>query len=340
MDERKKTPPRARTLILADSAAFILALVLIVFAAFPQARALAQRAAPSPEPTQTAIADTPAPSALPTPAPTFSPAPTAPPETPTPEPGDFSAAFARAKLSDGMDYVYESGDYKIGIKEHSVGGAVLLVADVYLRDIRVLKTAFANNSFNDNGSKYEDILKLCREKNAIFAVSGDYVAPRSDGIVFRNGRLLRNTFCSSFCVLYTDGTMAVYEKREKYAKELQDAGVWQTWCFGPNLLDSAGRAMEITHELSRLNPRCAIGYIDPGHYCFVVVDGRQKYYSVGMTLTELSAYMESLGCKVAYNLDGGQTAQMVLDDGLVNQPTNGGRRVGDIIYLERAENEG
>lgn len=174
----------------------------------------------------------------------------------------------------------------------------------------------------------------------MFAVSGDYVGPRTDGIVFRNGELLRNSYCSSFCVLYIDGTMAIYEKREKSAKELREIGVWQSWCFGPNLLDQNGHGMEITHELMRLNPRCAIGYYEPGHYCFVVVDGRQKYYSIGMTLTELSAYMESLGCKAAYNLDGGQTAQMVLDDGLVNQPTNGGRRVGDIIYLERAANEG
>ena len=56
-----------------------------------------------------------------------------------------------------------------------------------------------------------------------------------------------------------------------------------------------------------------------------------------MTLTELSAFMASLGVKAAYNLDGGQTAQMVLEDNLVNMPANGGRRVGDIIYLERTE---
>jgi len=69
------------------------------------------------------------------------------------------------------------------------------------------------------------------------------------------------------------------------------------------------------------------------------VDGRQANYSDGMTLTELSTFMAGLGCKSAYNLDGGQTAQMVLDGNLVNMPANGGRKVGDIIYIERADDK-
>ena len=335
MIEQKQSPPRIKPLILLDAAAFLLALLFVVAAAWILPGMREKRAQKTPEPSQ-AAAVSPAPIAISA----ATPSPTLPPATPTPEPGDFSAAFAEATLQEGMDYVIECADYKIGIEERSVENAVLLFADVYIRDIHVLKTAFANDSFDNTASKFEDIIKLCRERNAMFAISGDYVGPRTDGIVFRNGELLRNAYCSSFCVLYTDGTMAVYEKREKYAKELMETGVWQTWCFGPNLLDENGHSMEITHDLMRLNPRCAIGYYEPGHYCFVVVDGRQKHYSIGMTLTELSAYMESLGCKVAYNLDGGQTAQMVLDDGILNQPTDGGRRVGDIIYLERTADEG
>ncbi len=336
MEEQKKTPPPARSMVLVDAIVFFVALMLIAAFVMPQgkeflagvfAAAVQEASVPSPTPTATVTAQ-----------PTATPSPTVAP-TPTPEPGDFSAAFEQAQLADGMDYVYECDDYKIGIDEVCVGDAVLLVADVYIRDIHVLKTAFAHDSFDNDSSKYENIIELCQDNNAMFAVSGDYVAIRTDGVVIRNGDLLRNSYSSDMCVLYVDGTMAVYEKREKTAAELNDGSVWQTWIFGPALLDDNGKSMEIENNLSRLNPRCAIGYYSPGHYCFVIVDGRQQYYSIGMTLTELSAYMESLGCKSAYNLDGGQTAQMVLDDGLVNQPTNGGRRVGDIIYLERMDND-
>ena len=79
------------------------------------------------------------------------------------------------------------------------------------------------------------------------------------------------------------------------------------------------------------NPRAAIGYFAPGHYCFVVVDGRQKGYSEGMSLDELASTLASLGCQTAYNLDGGATAMMVFQGKLVNQPTNGGRTSSDII---------
>lgn len=343
MPVRKKSPPRVFVFILADLLALVIALSAIAAFALPSGRALVQRVFAAPEESIAPLDSTPAlleaaplPTASPQPTPAPTPEPT-PEPTPTPAPGDFSAAFAEAELPEGMDYVYRCDDYIIGIEEQYVGNAVLFVADVYVRDVHLIKTAFANGEFKGTRSKYEDMVELCVESGAAFAISGDYVSVREDGVVIRNGELLQENKYSDICVLYVDGTMAVYGPRDKTLAELTDGSVWQTWCFGPNLLDEDGQAIEINHKLMPPNPRCAIGYYAPGHYCFVVVDGRQKYYSTGMTLTELSAYMASLGCKSAYNLDGGQTAQMVLEDNLVSMPANGGRHVGDIIFLERTE---
>ncbi len=338
MDNHKHNPPRALTYLLADSLALLALLGILALTVYPPGKALAVRVLSASASTAATAAASPAqvetqsPAATPSP----TPSPTAAP-TPTPAPGDFSASFAEADLADGMDYVYRSEDVIIGIEEYYVDEAVVLVADVYVRDIHLLKTAFANGQFKGSASKYQSITELSADNNAVFAVSGDYVSVREDGLIIRNGELLQNNQYTDICVLYTDGTMAVYQWREKTAQELNDGSVWQTWCFGPNLLDESGSAMEINHTLMRKNPRCAIGYFEPGHYAFVIVDGRQKYYSTGMTLTELSAFMAQLGCKAAYNLDGGMTAQMVLEDNVVNQPPLGGRRVGDIIYFERTE---
>lgn len=334
MPVRKNSPPRVLVMVLADVLALILVLAIIALFALPSGRAFTARVFAAPEQTQTPADSTASSDAAS--APTVSLPPT-PEPTPTPAPGDFSAAFAKAELAEGMDYVYRSEDYLIGIEEEYVDDAVLFVADVYVRDVHAIKTSFAYGEFKGERSKYENILDLCLETSAVFAVSGDYVGIREDGVVIRNGELLQKNKYSDLCVLYVDGTMAVYGPRDKTVAELTDGSVWQTWCFGPNLLGENGEALEINHKLMKANPRCAIGYYEPGHYCFVVVDGRQKYYSTGMTLTELSAFMASLGVKAAYNLDGGQTAQMVLEDNLVNMPANGGRRVGDIIYLERTE---
>ena len=330
---RKNKPPRIAGLVIGDLILSALAISIIVFSVYRPVPVSALFAKASPTPTGTAVV-TPAPTdLLPTPTPTM--APTA---TPSPATGDFSDAFSKAQLADGMDFVYRSDDYLIGIEECYVGDAVLFVADIYIRDIHLLKTAFAFNSFKGAYPRNEDVMQLCTENNAMFAVTGDFVSIRDDGLVIRNGEILQKNQYNSICVLYLDGTMAVYNLHDISRDELTSGNVWQTWCFGPDLLDDNGQAMDIKHNLMRENPRCAIGYYSPGHYCFVVVDGRQKYYSVGMTLTQLSSYMAQLDCKVAYNLDGGQTAQMVLDDGLVNMPAYGGRKVGDIIYIERTAN--
>ena len=88
---------------------------------------------------------------------------------------------------------------------------------------------------------------------------------------------------------------------------------------------------DIPSELNRLNPRSAIGYVEPGHYFFVQVDGRGGFGSAGMNLDQLAQLFESLGCTAAYNLDGGRTATMIWKDELVSYPY--GRPLYDIIYV-------
>lgn len=335
MKHQKNIPPRAISYILFDLLALILVFAVLALTTYAPLQQTVRSTFIKSSQTASQLVNPAEPlNSTPQPVPTASPTPE---PTPTPVPGDFSDAFSRANIPEGMDYVYRGQDYLIGIEEYYVDNAVLFVADVYVRDVHLLKTAFANGSFKGRSSRYENIVSLCEDNNALFGVSGDYVSIREDGVVIRNGELLQNSKYTDILVLYVDGTMAVYGPREKTIQDLTDGSVWQTWCFGPNLLDKNGQAIEINHKLMRNNPRCAIGYYEPGHYAFVVVDGRTKYYSEGMTLTALSTFMADIGCKVAYNLDGGQTAQMVLEDNLVNMPANGGRRVGDIIYIEVEE---
>ena len=51
--------------------------------------------------------------------------------------------------------------------------------------------------------------------------------------------------------------------------------------------------------------RTAIGIKADGTVVMFMVDGRQAPYSVGMTMAEVAAAMEDLGCVQAVNLDGG-----------------------------------
>ena len=52
-----------------------------------------------------------------------------------------------------------------------------------------------------------------------------------------------------------------------------------------------------------------------------------------MTLQELSQFFYDQGCTVAFNLDGGQSSEMVFLGNVVNQPYDGGRSASDILYI-------
>lgn len=73
---------------------------------------------------------------------------------------------------------------------------------------------------------------------------------------------------------------------------------------------SFGDIFENGHARSDLDnstraSRTAIGIKADGTVVMLMVDGRQAPYSVGMTMAEVGAAMESLGCVQAVNLDGG-----------------------------------
>ena len=85
--------------------------------------------------------------------------------------------------------------------------------------------------------------------------------------------------------------------------------------------------------MSYPNPRSAIGYYEPGHYCLVIVDGRQDGHSAGMRIPHLAQVFADLGCTCAYNLDGGGTAVMLFNGEIYSRQSNGGRDLGDILLI-------
>ena len=138
-------------------------------------------------------------------------------------------------------------------------------------------------------------------------------------------------------LLYRDGTMETFHSDTFQPEAIDQENVWQAWEFGPSLLDENGNALSSFDrsysDINRANPRTILGYYEPGHYCFVTVDGRKSGYSNGLTLPETAQLMESLGCKIAFNLDGGQTTQLYWNDQMYNVPYEGGRFTSDIIYI-------
>ena len=233
------------------------------------------------------------------------------------------------------DNSYSSPDISITVTEETTanGRITYYLADIYVRDITCFQSALARNTY---GSGYRDsISDMAILNNALLAINGDYYGNTTEGVVIRNGVIYRaNRTNCDVCVLYYDGRMEVMPGSAFDMQEAIQNGAWQAWTFGPALLDTDGSVLTSfasTNRIISANPRTAIGYYEPGHYCMIVVDGRGE--SAGISLPDLSQLFYDLGCTAAYNLDGGNSSIMVWQNAVINDPSGGGRESSDALLI-------
>lgn len=259
----------------------------------------------------------------------------------TPEPAAEKVGYFGDKFADkftGGEVIstaesYQSGSVNIAMQRHTVQGISFYVADIYIKDIECFKTALANDQFGRGYSEMPEVID--KRLGSILTINGDYYGMSEEGVVLRNGVLYRDCDfpMTDVGVLYWDGSMETYPSMPFDSAAELAKGAYQVWCFGPRLLDETGARMEnFNSAVEKSNPRTAIGYFEPGHYCFVVVDGRSDE-SAGMTMAQLSALMENLGCVRAYNLDGGRTSMMVWNDEVINAAYRDGRECSDVVMI-------
>ena len=258
--------------------------------------------------------------------------------------GDFSTVF-KNKFTDGEPVQPENSYMGKNVsvtwqryEDKSTGGFVVYyVADIYIRNTDYFKTA-RSSGFSS------DVADMAKANNAIVAINGDYFGARNQGTVVREGQLIRESRFKDVLVLFKNGVMKTYSKEEfsldavKTAADGAGTSILDIWSFGPSLLDADGNAKtEFDSSVTPANPRSAIGYYEPGHYCLVAVNGRGEENSVGLKMADLAQLFSDLGCTVAYNLDGGKSSVMVWDGGstTINTPDGGGRSVSDIIYFPK-----
>ncbi len=236
---------------------------------------------------------------------------------------------------------YSDGNVSVIIKQYTYEGTQVYVADVKLKSVENIKTAFANDAYGRNvTAKTSEIASV---NGAILAINGDFYGAQETGYVIRNGKVYRDTADSDdeICCIYADGTMKIMNAGEKSAQELVEEGVWQAFSFGPGLVEGGEIAVTGADEVGKAmasNPRTAIGQVSEDHYVFVVSDGRTRE-SAGLSLIQLAKFMKGLGVTNAYNLDGGGSSAMYYQGSIINKPTTNGHRisersVSDIVYVK------
>lgn len=237
---------------------------------------------------------------------------------------------------------YQDGNIQISLETFRKYDTTIYVADITLSSADYLKTALAQNTFGTNIT--EKTSELAEEKNAIFAINGDYYGANNKGYVIKNGVLYRSTIRDNSdygdLVIYQDGTFGIIDETQISADQLIQDGVTNLFAFGPTLIKDSTIAVSEHEEVGRAmssNPRTAIGIIDSLHYIVLVSDGRTSE-SEGLSLYEVADIMQGYGCSTAYNLDGGGSSTMYFNGQIINNPTTNGRKisersVSDIVYI-------
>lgn len=269
------------------------------------------------------------------------PVPTAPPRagaaaslTPS-TPAPTSTPFA--------DIIDESRDItsslQVEVWEGEKGDYVYQAASVKVEEADQLRTAFAQGEYGKSYREYSS--KMARDNGAVIAVNGDYYGFRNNGIVIRNGVLYRNAPSSKdLLIVDRDGNMSIAPEKEADGEALIQDGVWQSFSFGPGLVEG-GRIKPLPEKymvsVRAREPRTAVGQTGPLSYLLVTVEGRNAR-SRGASLSELAELMAELGCQTAYNLDGGGSSTMVFREDVVNGVSGRGERaISDILYFVKAE---
>ena len=266
--------------------------------------------------------------------------------TTTPTPYDLSGWGWKwpEKFSIGNEVVQTDNSYKshnvnLTITTYQENGITYHVADIYIRYIDNFISTFAKDTYGQSITEWPQ--DAAARHNAILTINGDYYGSRESGKLIRNYILYRDVIRDDVAALYYDGTMKGYGKSEFNTDEALANGCYQTFTFAPILVKDGAEVehYETTYSMYlKDNPRSGIGYYEPGHYCFIVCDGRSDI-STGVDTHEFAQLFVKHGCNLAVNLDGGDSSMLVYQNKFYNVPsgtysgTAGGRKTSDFFMI-------
>ncbi|MGI6316484.1 MAG: phosphodiester glycosidase family protein [Christensenellales bacterium] len=180
------------------------------------------------------------------------------------------------------------------------------VADVLCRDGELFYSAAAKD--DPSFRSYEMPAKIARRNSAVLGFTGDFLMHMSNrkGVMIRGGKVFFDTDACDTLAMHPDGELAVYPEGSVTAQQLLDSGVRDTWAFGPILIkDGEPYEPALTHFLSGNNRRCAVGMAERGHYIIIATNG---YF----TNEEMQSLFLEYGVSLAYSMDGGHSATLIL----------------------------
>ena len=266
--------------------------------------------------------------------PLATPAPVTEPDWPIRDDGGFLAGkgeYVYENEQEGV-WIYLGNDLQVSIRRHTDSSIPLIWFETDIRTRNGENFRAVMTDPEHPGTRYRFPFDIARNEGFVLGFSDDFFATRIDekqtvGIIIRDGKIISsrtnrktNTHLPNLDMLaqYSDGRFEVYECTEYTAQELVDKGVINVYSFGPILIrDGVINENLYTHYQS-VEPRQALGMIEPGHYFLVSVQGRLTN-SRGTNLRRVAEIMLEHGVTQALNLDGGNTMALVFRGNMLNK---------------------
>ncbi len=240
------------------------------------------------------------------------------------------------------DAGYLDNTISVRIESIMAGPTRVWLTWVQIADPSQLRTA-AHSGFRSN--QLSNANNIARREGAVLAINGDYPFARSNGIVIRNGEVIRLAASKSYDGLVIDGAGDMHIMKAPLTDSYGDfpGGILQAFTFGPGLVidgepvESFDPALNQPLALDKKTQRCVLCQMDTLSYLIICTEGPDQSRNGGLTMAETLELVRSFGVKQAYNLDGGSSAWLVLGDKRINAPTGKKRAIQDIIYFVTAE---
>ena len=237
---------------------------------------------------------------------------------------------------------YEDASIRVQMETREEDGVVWRIAWVEIASPTQLRTAYAGKTIKKDTTGLVTV--MAKQHNAIVAINGDnYTNEKAKhSFIYRMGEKRQDKLNKQKDILIIDenGDFHTFVKSAGADKFEKDTGhkIVNAFMFGPALVQN-GEVLTLDKEYNfnpnGREPRCAIGQLDTLSYVLVIADGRGNSGSDGATHKELAEFMASLGCREAYNLDGGNSAIMVYNNEIYNYKARE-RDVADVIYFATA----
>lgn len=239
-----------------------------------------------------------------------------------------------------LAWYYDESILAIAWKE-AINKTVCSFIEVKIADGSQLRRALSGGTYSSSVASYAT--EMARSANAVVAINGDFYTFRIYGITVYQRQIFRNAPEYVDTAYFTAAGDMLFSRRGELSGEgeaqrfVEENDVVFSAAFGPIMVENG--------EKTDLSGGYAIGdYNIPRSRSIIAQCDRLHYLLLNLnwgagaaTMPEVQQIIYDKGVQSAYNLDGGQTAVLVLNGETYNRVDYGAERtMSDIIYFATA----